>query len=278
MEVGMPLTGGARINTNVAAMNALASLNTINRDLGMHQERLATGKRINTSADDPSGYVISKKMEGRIRSMNSALDNVGDAQSTFGVAEGAYQKVADLLVQIKEKQTRFINGAFGADEKTAIATEISSLASEIDDIVTTTKFNGVQLLSSTYNQNFQVGEASTETFTVAFSSSVSSGALLSFAAGSITSANVASLSVDTGLQTVNTAIGQIGAKLNRLDAKEANLNTAITNTEAAKSRIFDADIAKEQIKAAKLQILQQTSTSMLAQANQSPQVFLSLFR
>jgi flagellin len=274
----MPLTGGARINTNVAAMNALASLNSINRDLGMHQERLATGRRINTSADDPSGYVISKKMEGRIRSMNSALDNVGDAQSTFGVAEGAYQKVADLLVQIKEKQTRFINGAFGADEKTAIATEISSLASEIDDIVTTTKFNGVQLLSSTYNQNFQVGEASTETFAVAFSASVSSGALLSFAAGSITSANVASLSVDTGLQTVNTAIGQIGAKLNRLDAKEANLNTAITNTEAAKSRIFDADIAKEQIKAAKLQILQQTSTSMLAQANQSPQVFLSLFR
>jgi flagellin len=278
MEVGMPLTGGARINTNVAAMNALASLNTINRDLGMHQERLATGKRINTSADDPSGYVISKKMEGRIRSMNSALDNVGDAQSTFGVAEGAYQKIADLLVQIKEKQTRFINGAFGADEKTAIATEISALASEIDDIVTTTKFNGVQLLSSTYSQNFQVGEASTETFTVAFSSSVSSGALLSYSAGSITSANVASLSVDTGLQTVNTAIGQIGAKLNRLDAKEANLNTAITNTEAAKSRIFDADIAKEQIKAAKLQILQQTSTSMLAQANQSPQVFLSLFR
>jgi flagellin len=274
----MQPTGGARINTNIAAMNALTSLNAINRDLGMHQERLATGKRINTSADDPSGYVISKKMEGRIRSMNSALDNVGDAQSTFGVAEGAYQKVADLLVQIKEKQTRFINGAFGADEKTAIATEISALASEIDDIVTTTKFNGVQLLSSTYSQSFQVGEASTETFTVAFSSSVSSGALLSYSAGSITSANVASLSVDTGLQTVNTAIGQIGAKLNRLDAKEANLNTAITNTEAAKSRIFDADIAKEQIKAAKLQILQQTSTSMLAQANQSPQVFLSLFQ
>jgi flagellin len=274
----MPFSGGSRINTNISAMNSLASLNSINRDLGIHQERLATGRRINTSADDPSGYVISKKMEGRIRSMSAALDNVGDAQSLFGVAEGAYQKIADLLVQIKEKQTRFSNGAMGADEKTAIATEISSLASEIDDIVTTTKFNGVQLLSSSFSQNFQVGEASTETFTVAFSSSVSSGALLSVAAGSITSANVASLSVDTGLQTVNTAIGQIGAKLNRLDAKEANLNTAITNTEAAKSRIFDADIAKEQIKAAKLQILQQTSTSMLAQANQSPQVFLSLFR
>ena len=274
----MPLTGGARINTNVAAMNALTALNSINRDLGMHQERLSTGKRINSAADDPSGYVISKKMEGRIRSMNSALDNVGDAQSTYGVAEGAYQKVADLLVQVKEKQTRFINGTFGADEKNAIATEISALATEIDDIVSTTKFNGVALLSSTYSQNFQVGEGSTETFSVAFSASVSSASLLGTAAGSITSANVSGLTVDTGLVTVNTAVGTIGSSLNRLSAKEANLNTAITNTESAKSRIFDADIAKEQIKAAKLQILQQTSTSMLAQANSSPQVFLSLFR
>jgi len=274
----MPLTGGARINTNIGAMNALNSLNSINRDLGMHQERLATGRRINSSADDPSGYVISKKMEGRIRSMSSALDNVGDAQSTYGVAEGAYQKIADLLVQVKEKQTRFINGAFGADEKDAIATEIVALASEIDDIVANTKFNGAALMDSTYSENFQVGEAASETFTVAFSSSVSSSALLGTAAGSISSANVASLTVDTGLQSVNSAVGTIGASLNRLAAKEANLNTAITNTEAAKSRIFDADIAKEQIKAAKLQILQQTSTAMLAQANQSPQVFLSLFR
>ena len=267
----MPLSSGARINTNIAAMNALTSLNSINRDLGMHQERLATGKRINSAADDPSGYVISKKMEGRIRSMSSALDNVGDAQSTYGVAEGSYQKVADLLVQIKEKQTRFSNGALGADEKDAIATEIKALGNEIDDIVSTTKFNGVSLLSSTYSGSFQVGEGSTETFSVAFSASVSS-------AGSITSANVSSLTVDTGLQTVNSAIGTIGSSLNRLSAKESNLNTAITNTEAAKSRIFDADIAKEQIKAAKLQILQQTSTSMLAQANQSPQAFLSLSR
>ncbi|MBI5473878.1 MAG: flagellin [Ignavibacteriae bacterium] len=274
----MALASGARINTNIAAMNSLAALNSINRDLGMAQERLSTGKRINSAADDPSGYVISKKMEGRIRSMNSALDNVGDAQSVYGVAEGAYQKVADLLVQVKEKQTRFVNGAMGADEKNAISTEISALASEIDDIVTATKFNGVSLLSSTYSQNFQVGEGSSETFGVAFSTSVSSTALLGTAAGSITSANVSSLTVDTGLQSVNTGIGSIGASLNRLSAKEANLNTAITNTEAAKSRILDSDIAKEQIRAAKMQILQQTSTAMLAQANSSPQVFLSLFR
>ncbi|MBI5473877.1 MAG: flagellin [Ignavibacteriae bacterium] len=274
----MPSTGGARINTNIAAMNALNALSDINRGLGLHQERLSTGRRINSSADDPSGYVISKKMEGRVRAMASALDNVGDAQSMFGVAEGAYQKIADLLVQVKEKQARFINGAFGDDEKNAISTEIRALASEIDDIVSYSKFNGVQLLSSTYSQNFQVGEGATETFTVAFGASVSSAVLLGTAAGSISSTNVSSLTVDTGLVTVNSAIGTIGSSLNRLSAKEANLNTAISNTESAKSRIFDADIAKEQIKAAKLQILQQTSTSMLAQANSAPQVFLSLFK
>ncbi|MBX2989651.1 MAG: flagellin [Bacteroidetes bacterium] len=274
----MPFTGGARINTNIAAMNAVNALNNINRDLGMHQERLATGRRINSSADDPSGYMISKKMEGRIRSMSSAIDNVGDASSTLGVAEGSYQKIADLLVQIKEKQTRFINGAFGSDEKTAIATEIVALASEIDDIVANNKFNGVQLLNGTYSEDFQVGESSAELFNVSFSASVSSASLLGTAAGSITSANIVGLTVDTGIGTVNSAIGAIGASLNRLSAKEENLNNAITNTEAAKSRIYDADIAKEQIKAAKLQILQQTATSMLAQANQAPQVFLSLFR
>jgi flagellin len=274
----MALSSGARINTNIGAMNALNALNSINRELGVHQERLSTGKRINSSADDPSGYVISKKMEGRVRSMVSALDNVGDAQSTYGVAEGGYQKVADLLVQIKEKQARFINGAFGTDEKTSIATEISSLALEIDDIVLNSKFNGVQLLSGTYSQSFQVGEGSSEVFTVAFGATVTAAALLGTPAGSISSVNISGLTVDTGLGTVNSAIGTIGASLNRLAAKESNLNTAITNTEAARSRIFDADIAKEQIQSAKLQILQQTSTSMLAQANQSPQVFMSLFK
>lgn len=277
-EVVMPLTSGARINTNIGAMNALNALNAINRDLGMHQERLATGKRINSSADDASGYVISKKMEGRIRSMGSALDNVGDAQSTYAVAEGSYQKIADLLVQVKERQTRFSNGALGADEKDAIASEIKALAAEVDDIVSTTKFNGVQLITSTFSAAFQVGEASAETFSVSFTASVSSTSLLGTAAGSITSANVAGLTVDAGLKIVNDQIGVIGGSLNRLSAKEANLNTAITNTSAARSRIFDADIAKEQIQAAKLQILQQTSTAMLSQANQSANVFLSLFR
>lgn len=279
----MAYSTGSRINTNIAAFNALNALNSVNREMGMHQLRLASGKRVNSAQDDPSGYVISKKMEGRIRALGAAVDNVGDAQSVLSVAEGAYQTVADILTQVKEKQTRAANGAFGADEKTAIANEINKLMSEIDDVNDQTKFNGTVLFKKTgadtaYSQSFQVGEGSTDTLTVGFSATTGATALLGVAAGSVTSANISTLTADTALNTVNTEIGSIGGQLNRLSTKESNLNTAITNTEAAKSRILDADIAKEQISAVKLQILQQTATAQLAQANSSPQVFLSLFR
>ncbi len=279
----MAVSSGSRINTNLSALNAYNALNNINREVGVHQLRLATGKRVNSAADDPSGYVISKKMEGRIRAMSSALDNVGDAQSVYGVAEGGYQTIADILVQIKEKQARAANGAMGADELDAIASEINALMSEIDDINDQTKFNGTTLLkktsgSTTYSKTFQVGEGSSETLSVSFSAVTGATALLTVAAGSVTSANISTLTVDEALKTVNAEIGKIGGSLNRLSTKEANLTTAITNTEAAKSRILDADIAREQIAAVKLQILQQTATAQLAQANASPQVFLSLFR
>ena len=274
----MAFSTGGRINTNIGAEQAYAALVGINRELGVHQLRLATGKRVNSAADDPSGYVISKKMEGRIRSMTSAQDNVGDAQSVYGVAEGGYQTVADILVQVKEKQTRAANGAMGSDELDAIATEINSLMSEIDDVKNQTKFNGVNLFTGSFASTFQVGEGSTETLTVSFSASTGAASLLSVAAGSVTSANISSLTVDAGLATVNAEIGKIGAAVNRLSTKDANLTTAITNTEAAQSRILDADVAKEQIQSAKLQILQQTATAQLAQANSSPQAFLALFR
>lgn len=279
----MAFSSGSRINTNISAFNALNALNAVNREIGMHQLRLASGKRVNSAQDDPSGYVISKKMEGRIRALGAAADNVGDAQSVLSVAEGGYQTIVDTLVQIKEKQTRAANGAFGEDELNAIATEINKLMSEIDDINDQTKFNGVVLLKKTssdtaYSKTFQVGEGSSDTLTIGFSSTTGAEALLGVAAGSVTSSNISSLTVDAAINTVNSELGAIGGQANRLTTKEANLTTAITNTEAAKSRILDADIAKEQISVVKLQILQQTATAQLAQANAMPQVFLSLFR
>ncbi|NUN69982.1 MAG: flagellin [Bacteroidetes bacterium] len=273
----MAFSTGGRINTNIGADQAYSALNDITRDLGVHQLRLATGKRINSAADDASGYVISKKMEGRIRAMSAALDNVGDAQSVYGVAEGAYQTIADILSTIKEKQTRAANGAMGIEEKDAIVSEINSLMSEIEDIANQTKFNGTSLLSGSYARAFQVGDTASSMLTVSFTS-VNTASMLGVGAGSVTSANIGALTVDIAVETINTEIGKIGAYVNRLQTKESNIRSAITNTEAAKSRILDADVAKEQILASKLSILQQTATTQLAQANSSPQSFLSLFK
>jgi len=128
---------------------------------------------------------------------------------------------------------------------------------------------------------WQVGESSSETFGVAFTRAVDSTSLLGVAAGSIDASSITSTfitNLNNNLAAVLGDVGAIGAQVNRLTAKSEMLTTSITNTEAAKSRILDADIAKEQIQAVKLQILQQTATAQLAQANQSPQVFLSLFR
>jgi len=285
----MAFSSGARINTNIAALNALNALNNVNQQIGVHQLRLATGKRINSGADDASGFVISKKMDGRINALSASVDNVGDAQSMLGVAEGGYQTVADLLTQIKDKVVRFNSGAFGPNEKDAIAAEVKQLMTEIDDTVSQTKFNGQTLLQSTagsvvsgYSGSFQVGEGSSESFTINFTtSSVGAQDLLNVAASAMDSTQINSTfatKIDSALATVDAMVGTIGAYMNRLTVKEANLNTAITNTQASMSRIQDADIASEQIQVVKLQILQQTATTQLAQANSLPQNFLALFR
>jgi flagellin len=217
-------------------------------------------------------------MESTIDSLQSAVDNVGDAQSLLGVAEGAYQTTADTLTQIKENVTRANDGSYTDEEKTAIAGEVNQLVSEIGDISTQTNFNGTALFDGTFSGTFQVGESQTESMNVSFGTqSLSTMVALST---TYTASSVADIgtSVDAALSAVNAIIGKIGAQENRLTTKEANLNTSITNTQAAMSRIMDADVASEEIAAVKDQILQQTATAQLSQANQTPQVFLSLFK
>ena len=140
----------ARINTNIAALNALNALNSVNADLQVHQLRLASGKRINTAADDPSGYVISSKMGGTLASLNAASDNVSSAQNIYNVAEGGYQTIANLMTQIKAQTTEYNNGGLGTDEQNAIVTTINDLATEIDDTVAQTQFNGKDLINGSF--------------------------------------------------------------------------------------------------------------------------------
>lgn len=280
----MAFSQGTRINTNIAAMNAYNALNDINRELGVHQLRLATGKKINSVSDDPSGYTIAKKLQARSRGLAQAINNVGDAKNVLSIAEGGLQKINDLLVSIKEQVTRAVNGGLSNDELQAIATQINDYMSEIDDIVRQTKFNGMQLLNGAgggawvTGRDFQIGSDSGDTLTVKFDITVDSTLIKSSAVvtSDLTSSFITT--VDNAIRTVTQQLQYVGSLVNRLDVKEANLIVSMTNTEAAASRIFDADIAKEQVEVAKLLILQQTATAQLAQANAAPQGVLALFR
>ena len=278
----MAFFGGSRINTNVGALNAFNALNSINSKIGQVQMRLASGKRINSAADDPAGYTLTRKLEARSRSLSQAMNNVGELKNILSVAEGGLSTINDIYVGIKEKLIQMQNGSYTSEEKNALATQINDMLNEVDDIIAQTKFNGTQLLDNNMtNAVFQVGADNGETLTVSLTADIDSAA---FGLTGIDSADIASTisgylsSVDTAISTVSLELQKIGSLINRLDVKEQNLQTAITNTEAARSRIEDADMAKEQLEATKLQILQQTATVQLAQANAAPQGILALFR
>ena len=146
-----------RIATNIGALNALQSLRTINTELGVHQQRLSTGKRINSAADDPAGLTIATKMLARSEGLNVALDNIGDAKNMLSVAEAGLGKMTDILVSMRSKAEQAASDTLGASERAAIQSQLSSYAEQLDDIVNETKWNGVKLLDGTVNKRFQTG-------------------------------------------------------------------------------------------------------------------------
>lgn len=271
----------SRIGGNIQAMQSLNSLYKINGQLGTHQLRLATGKRINSAEDDAAGFVIGRTLSARSRGLSVALANVGDAKSMLSVAEGGLENILDILETMKEKITQAASDTLGENERNAIEDEIDSLTSEIDDIVSETTFNGISLLTDV-DKTIQTGESTTDSLKIAVTSQDHGASALTVADGNITvsSSSFATSSltnVNNAITAVKSSISSIGSYQSRLSTKEATLSTAITNTEASRSRIMDADFAKEQLSALKLQIMQQTATASLAQANAAPQVVLSLF-
>ena len=419
-----------QINTNIAALNALNALNSINQKLSVHQLRLATGKRINSAADDVSGYTIKTKFRVRVEGLGVALSNISDAKNLVTVAEGHLTNISDILEQMKSKATEAASDTLGTAERAAIQAELQALNDQMDMEVAQAKWNGMTLFNSSADTfTFQIGQGTvggTDTLTfdlfsssnVSFSSGVTgysasglnvsagdavrgvSTATLSGAdyttnalatTGSVGNATVGELDtghytfevstvgagsatgaaitikvrdsqgslvtldsdgtaggasgteltktlgvgatvsgtldlgnglsvsitgiatasgasgvegalysadytaegnpvnstgnahafmqkIDTAIDDVSEALSFIGATVNRMSFQEASLTVARTNTDAARSRIEDADMAWEQLEATKLQILQQTATAMLAQANIAPQAILTLFR
>lgn len=280
----MAIGDSTRINTNIAAFNALNSLKTVNRNLEKSQLKLATGSRINEVSDDPAGFTISKRLDARSRGLSVAYDNVGTAKNVLSIAEGGLLNIQSILVTMKEKVTQAASDTLGSAERNAIATEINELTSEINNIVAETTFNDRVLLDGTYTGiSFQTGEDTVNTLQFQIGTVNSSSGLgvdsanVSTHVYTASGSSVALSNVDTAIETISATLQNIGATVSRLTVKESTLSISITNTEATRSRIEDADIAKEQLNSTKLQILQQTATAQLAQANVSPQNVLALF-
>ncbi|MDG6025872.1 MAG: flagellin [Candidatus Brocadia sp.] len=303
-----------RINTNINALNALRSLTDVNNRMSVSQLRLATGKRINNSADDAAGYTIAKKMNVRAEGLGQALSNIGSAKNLVTVAEGHLNNIVDILTQMKTKATQAADDSLGTAERTAIKSELASLSNQINLEVAQATWNSKSLFSGTSASSnasvlfkFQIGAGNSSTndllqFNLLKTGNVSlesgntgfkstqlrldsSGAtrlggntLAGSLLGSSASAQALMGRIDNAISDVSEALSYIGSVVNRLTYQEASLTVAKTNTEAARSRIEDADMAFEQLQSTKFQILQQTASSMLAQANTGPQSILSLFR
>lgn len=267
-----------RVNTNIQSMQSLFELQKSNADLGMRQLRLATGKRINRAEDDSAGLSIAIKLESRIRGQAQALANIGDAKSMLNVAEGGLSTIQEILMTMKEKVIQGANDTLSSFERGLINNQLNFLSTEINSIVSSSTFNGVTVFSSGAF-SFQVGSSSTDTFSVsvgALSTGVLGVSSTSLSVSSATSAGSSLSAIDTAINTIASTLGNLGDNQLALSFKEENLNINRTNQESARSRILDADFAKEQIEIVKLQILQQTGVAALSQANLAPQVVLSL--
>lgn len=270
-----------RINTNVASLESQFSLNKINKNLSETQLRLSTGKRINKAEDDAAGFSISAKLSSRIAGLEQALNNTGDAKSVLDIAESSFNSILDILNTLKTKATQAANDTYGSDERGFIQGQVDSLVSELSALVGQTVYQGTALLDGSYNATFQVGERIADTINVQIQSGGTGNSFdaagLGVDALSVTShsdAQSAITSVDNAITQVASTVNDLGIYQTQLSIREEILTQAVNSNSAARSRIEDADFAKEQSEAIKLQILQQTAIAALTQANSAPQAVL----
>ncbi len=266
-----------KINTNIGALNAYNALAKVNSQAQKAQLRLATQKRINTVADDTSGYRVGKELEGKIHLMKAAQGNIGSAKDMLSTAETALSSINDLVNQIKGKVA---DANDPTKNLTALANDLNAIGDEISAIFTNTKFNDTALLSGASlpaGSNFTFKTGVTETMTINFGT-LNGVDLSGFSASGATSANITAVDVSTLELAVQDALGKIGTSQQRLDVKNDFLTSAVSNATASVSRLFDADMAMEQLNATKASIGGQVATSMTAQLNSSPQSILGLFK
>ena len=295
------------INTNIAATQAADASNTAARMTAQAMQRLSTGMRINSAADDAAGLAISNTMTSQIDGMQQSVSNANDGISLAQTAGGALTEVTNMLQRIRQLAVQSASGTYQASDRTSMQSEVSNLTQQIAGILGSTTFNGVNVFAITsgapaadgsqdITTTIQTGANNGET--VVIRSPAFDGAQLFGTSGGVgqTTYNGASgtvqamdvsnqtvsattiTNVDAIIVQVNATQAAMGAAQNRLTSVVNNLNTNITNLSSARSRIQDTDYSAETTNLAKAQILSQASTAMIAQANQSQQNVLSLLK
>jgi flagellin len=275
---------GLSVYNNVEAMNAHRLLSNTNSQLSKSMERLSSGLRINRAADDAAGLAVSEGMRSQIRGMNVASRNAQDGVSMVQVADGALSNVGDMLQRVRDLAVQASNGTLTDQQRGNLDTEVQQVLTEIGKTGTDTEFNGLKILAGSVATaasavTLQVGANASQNIAFVIATvSASDLGISGIAVSTAASASAAIASLDAAINTVTTNRANLGAIQNPLESTISRLGMTSENVQAAESRIRDADMASEMIDFTKNQILQQSGTAMLAQANQAPSSILSLLR
>ncbi len=276
------------VNTNVGSLVAQRTLSKAQNAGQKSLTRLSTGLRINSASDDAAGLAISEKFKSQTRSLEQARRNGNDGVSLIQTAESSVEQMQGILGRMRELSVQSSNGTLSSSDRDFLQSEFSSLRTELDRIADTTEFNGKSLLqgSASAGVDFQVGidDTANDRITVKITSSRSddlggTAASLKLDQQSVSQASKAQdalASIDKAINQLSSVRSGLGSVQNRLSVAVDNLGSRIENMSAANQRIRDVDVAKESANLTRSQILTQAGVSVLAQANQAPQVALSL--
>lgn len=275
---------GLRIYNNVEAQSAHRQLQNTNQNLGKAMERLSSGLRINRAGDDAAGLAVSEVMRSKIRGMTVAGRNAQDGVSLVQVADAALGTVTEMLQRVRDLAVQAANGTLNDSQRLNLDKEVQNILQEVGRVGSDTEFNGVKILAGSVATaasavTLQIGADGGQNigFTISTISTADLG-IVGLAVSTQASASAAIASLDSAISTLNTQRANMGAIQNRLEQTINRLGVTAENLQAAESRIRDADMAAEMIFFTKNQILQQSGTAMLSQANQAPQSVLQLLQ
>lgn len=268
------------VNTNLTSMSSVNSLNRTQSALSNTFGRISSGLRINRAADDAAGFAVAENLDATSRSLDVAARNANDGISMIQTAEGATQEVGEIVKRMRELSVQSASDTLDNAERAYIQTEVDELVAELDRIATTTNFNGVSLMDgSVPSVDVQVGVGNTAADSITLTLGDLQAATLGVNGLDVSTSGAASTAIgtlDTALDTINSQRATFGAVQNRLSSTLANISTYSENISASKSRIMDADFAKEAAALSKYQTMQQAGIAILGQANAMNQGALRL--